>query len=206
MDNCRHYGITINYAYFVLSQVAMTRVLYRRYLRGEIGDEEWEYRKRQPMHIFGPLNLRPYMDQRWFQNGGLGEVGLNVGYLHCILPFMPLGSSGGIRQFDWADGAPPFSSLLSFKRFLHRTKLLKIQTERFTKHPNFVDIILGSHSHSANRSRDVAMEWINKDKTQSAHSPPMKWMGNGCSVSTQIGTSVGNVRLRNLPLNKLNSS
>lgn len=103
VDNCRRLGITFNYAYFVLTQVAMTRVLCRRYLRGEIGEKEWEYRKRQPMHIWGPLNLRPYMDQQWYKNGGAGEVGLNVGYLHCILPFMPLGSSGEIRHFNWAD-------------------------------------------------------------------------------------------------------
>ncbi|KAL4071409.1 hypothetical protein V8B97DRAFT_465440 [Scleroderma yunnanense] len=193
MTNCRRHGITFNNAYFVLSQVAMTRVLCRRYLRGEIGEKEWEYRKRQPMHILGPLDLRSYLDQKWYQSGGAGEVGLNVGYFHCILPFMPLGSSRELRHLGSVDGAPPFPSLLSFKRFVYRAKLLKIQTEKFCRHPRFLDIVLASHSLGAKKTREVALEWINRNRIQSRESLPIEWVDDGRWIPTQIGASVGNV-------------
>ncbi|KAF9240389.1 hypothetical protein BU15DRAFT_61409 [Melanogaster broomeanus] len=87
LSNCRRHNVTLNSAYYVLSQVALSRLLCRRYLRGEISEEEWQYRKREPMFFTGPLNLRPYQDQDWLEKGGLSEVGLNVSALRYILPF-----------------------------------------------------------------------------------------------------------------------
>ncbi|KAG1871834.1 hypothetical protein DFJ58DRAFT_903936 [Suillus subalutaceus] len=75
LTNCHRLGISMNSAYYALSQVAMARVLCRRYLRGQISEEEWEYRKRQPMYVLGPINLRPYQDKDWFETGGSGDVG-----------------------------------------------------------------------------------------------------------------------------------
>ena len=63
LANCRRNQLTFGNAYLALAQVAMTRVLYRRYLRGDISEEEWAYRKRQPHFCSRPLNLRPYLDK-----------------------------------------------------------------------------------------------------------------------------------------------
>ena len=64
-------------AYLGLAQVAMTRVLYRRYLCGQISAEEWAYRRRYPCRSFGPPNPRPYLDKVWFEGGG-GEFVLAI--------------------------------------------------------------------------------------------------------------------------------
>ncbi|KAG9311877.1 hypothetical protein JVU11DRAFT_8132 [Chiua virens] len=44
--HCRRHSITLNSAYHTFSQVALSRLSCRRYMRGEISEEEWEYRKR----------------------------------------------------------------------------------------------------------------------------------------------------------------
>ncbi|KAF9231618.1 hypothetical protein BU15DRAFT_82167 [Melanogaster broomeanus] len=107
--NCRLNNITFGNAFLPLAQVAMTRVLYRRYLRGEIDEEEWEYRKKQPHINRGPLNLRPYLDQQWFSKGGGGEFFLAISYFFYQLPFMTLGVTTQQHRDDLAlsNGAPP---------------------------------------------------------------------------------------------------
>ncbi|KAF8442116.1 hypothetical protein L210DRAFT_3629808 [Boletus edulis BED1] len=67
-------------------QAAMTRVLYRKYLRGEISEEEWAYRKRQLHICWFPLDLRPRLDKA-FERGGGGESIRSVGLLPYQLPF-----------------------------------------------------------------------------------------------------------------------
>jgi hypothetical protein len=139
LTNCRRHGITLNSAYYALSQVALARVLCRQYLRGQISEEEWEYRKRQPMHVFGPLNLRPYQDN---ETGGSGDVGLGTGLASYVLPFMPLGemSSGDPSRLELVNGAPDFPALMSFDRFLLRCANVKAQVQNLLKHPWLVDI------------------------------------------------------------------
>ena len=138
--NCRLHGVTFGNAYLALAQVAMTRVLYRRYLRGEISEEEWAYRKRQPHISGGPLNLRRYLDKTWFENGGGGEFVLCASLFIYRLPFMTLGAAAEQHQGILSDGAPPFSDLLTFDRFLHRARLVKKQAAAFFDHPLFLEI------------------------------------------------------------------
>lgn len=121
----------------------MTRVLYRRYLRGEISKEEWEYRKRQRYQTAGPLNLRPYLDKPWFESGGGGELVASISAFFYKLPFMTLGETER-RQYnehDLSDGAPPFSDLLTFERFLYRAGLVKKQINEFLNHPLFLEFV-----------------------------------------------------------------
>ncbi|KAG1879886.1 hypothetical protein F4604DRAFT_1880033 [Suillus subluteus] len=142
LTNCHRLGISMNSAYYALSQVAMARVLCRRYLRGQISEEEWEYRKRQPMYILGPINLRPYQDKDWFETGGSGDVGLGVGLVRYMLPFMPLGemSRGDPSRLELVDGAPDFPALMSFDRFLLRCANVKAQGQKLLEHPRLADI------------------------------------------------------------------
>ncbi|KAF9240391.1 hypothetical protein BU15DRAFT_61411 [Melanogaster broomeanus] len=161
LSNCQRHNVTLNSAYYVLSQVALSRLLCRRYLRGEISEEEWEYRKREPMFFAGPLNLRPYQDQDWFEKGGLGEVGLNVSAFRYILPFMPLGAMSGkdAGNLELLDGAPLFEDLMSFNRFLLRCEVLSSQAQKLFGHPRFVDICVAEHNVRQDMAKAAALTW-----------------------------------------------
>ncbi|KAJ8496473.1 hypothetical protein ONZ51_g1056 [Trametes cubensis] len=70
LDACRRHKVTFGAAIPVISQMALTRFLHRRFLRGDLTLDDWEHRRRQPMHYGGPLNLRPYLDEAWQRAGG----------------------------------------------------------------------------------------------------------------------------------------
>jgi hypothetical protein len=128
---CRENKITFGHALTVLGQVALSRVLHRRYLRGEISNEEWEHRKRQPMHQGGPVNIRPFMDKEWYQNGGGGDIVLTVGFSTATLPFMPFSDSR--ENLDL--GAPKLEALLSKKRFFYRCRIVKSSHDKILRGP-----------------------------------------------------------------------
>ncbi|KIJ69308.1 hypothetical protein HYDPIDRAFT_36382 [Hydnomerulius pinastri MD-312] len=162
MANCRRNKVTFGNAYLPLAQVAMTRVLYRRYLRGEISEEEWGYRKRQPHISGGPLNLRPYLDKQWLNKGGGGEFMLAISFFFYQLPFMTLGVTAKQRRGDLvlSNGAPPFANLLTFNRFLHRANMVKDQGANFLKHPLFLEIAGAAHVARLEGTRIGALEWM----------------------------------------------
>ena len=89
LSACRAHNVTFGTVIPVISQLALTRMVHRRYLRGEMSQEEWEDRRRQPMHFTGPLNLRPFMDEEWQKKGGATEIALAIDFYECTLPFMP---------------------------------------------------------------------------------------------------------------------
>lgn len=174
----------------------MTRILCRRYLRGQISEEEWEYRKRQPSILFGAMNLRPYQDKDWFETGGSGDVGFNVSFFQYTLPFMPLGemSRGDASKLELVDGAPDFSVLMSFDRFLLRCANIKAQAQKMFKHPRFVDICTAGHDRIAS-AREVALNWLKMgdavfSDTDSHPNLPIQSMN---PIITQKGSSLGNV-------------
>ncbi|KAG9311463.1 hypothetical protein JVU11DRAFT_8578 [Chiua virens] len=198
--NCRLHNITFGNAYLALAQVAMTRVLYRRYLRGEITEEEWAYRKAQPHISGGPLNLRPYLDGAWLERGGAGEFMLSISFFYHHLPFMTLGATAARdqqRERDakrfLSDGAPPFAELLTFERFLHRAGLVKKQTTAFFSHPLFFEIAHAisldrlEHARSGalgwmQRERDSARGGADQDQSLGTKSMPIVWAHGGSSV------------------------
>ncbi|KAI0647047.1 hypothetical protein C8Q79DRAFT_1110405 [Trametes meyenii] len=142
LDSCRRYKVTFGAAVPVISQMALTRFLHRRYLRSEISQDEWEYRRRQPMHYGGPLNLRPYLDQEWQSKGGPTNVALMIDFYDVTLPFMP--TPYGARNDESvpreADGAPSYATLLSRARVVYRTKLARRQLANSVRHPLLLEI------------------------------------------------------------------
>ncbi|KAF8838028.1 hypothetical protein BDN67DRAFT_955732 [Paxillus ammoniavirescens] len=166
MINCRLNNITFGNAFLPLAQVAMTRVLYRRYLRGEISGEEWEYRKKQPHISGGPLNLRPYLDQEWLAKGGHGEFLLAISFLFYQLPFMTLGMTTRQHREELVlcNGAPPFAHLLTFHRFLHRANMVKQQVDKFLYHPLFLEIAGAAHLDRLEITRFGALAWMKSIK------------------------------------------
>ncbi|KAI9566949.1 hypothetical protein HD554DRAFT_2220850 [Boletus coccyginus] len=206
MANCRSHDITFGNAFLALAQVAMTRVLYRRYLRGEISEDEWEYRKRQPHISGGPLNFRPYLDKTWLAKGGGGEFMLSLALFFYSLPFMTLGKTAAQERSQLrvlSDGAPPFSDLLTFDRFLHRTGLVKKQTAAFFGHPLFFEIIRAASLELIEHTRLDALQWMKRVETADNHGIhgdpddevlavtdiPMVWAFGGSSVGNVDMTS-----------------
>lgn len=124
--------MTFGVAHPVIGQVALARVLCRKYVRGEINQDEWEFRKREPMITGGPLNLRPFLDEEWYKRGGSTNVSLAIGFFFYTLPYMPLGAASNITP---GAPVPSYSDLLSKKRFAYRCGLIKQQADRVLRHP-----------------------------------------------------------------------
>ncbi|KAH7911183.1 hypothetical protein BJ138DRAFT_955377 [Hygrophoropsis aurantiaca] len=195
--NCRQNNITLGNAILTLIQVAMTRVLYRRYLRGEISPEEWEHRKKQPMHTGGPLNLRPFLDTQWYNRGGGGDVFLAISFFMYTMPSMTLGSTERDPQtlLNLVDGAPPFSALLSFKRFILRSLMVQAQAERYLRHPLFLEITIWPRIERIERKRQAAIawkQWVVGGQPNDADEKisPMDQKG---PIFAQGGSSIGNM-------------
>lgn len=94
LKSCRSLGITFGNALPVLSQLAHTRMLHKcrnniSPTLPHISDEEWEHRSVEPMIFAGPLNLRPYLNRSWFENGGFGDICVAISFFFFKLPSMP---------------------------------------------------------------------------------------------------------------------
>jgi len=140
--NCRKQGITFGVAFPILGQMGSSRLLHRRYIRGEIEKGEWEWRRIQPCNTRGPVNYRPYLDKDWYTNGGSEVVALGINYFFHTHPFMPTVSDEWIAHNRHAleDGTPPFSALLSHGRFVLRSNTIKRQFKKFLTHPLLFEI------------------------------------------------------------------
>ncbi|KAF9792074.1 hypothetical protein BJ322DRAFT_1115390 [Thelephora terrestris] len=140
--NCRKYGTTFGAALPILGQLGSSRLLHRRYIRGEIGKDEWEWRRIQPCNTMGPLNYRPYLYKDWYTNGGSEVVVLGINYFFLAHSFMPSVSDEWVanNRHTLEDGAPPFSALLSQGRFVLRSNVIKQKVKEFVAHPLLFEI------------------------------------------------------------------
>ncbi|KAL0946605.1 hypothetical protein HGRIS_012803 [Hohenbuehelia grisea] len=184
--NCRAQGVTFGHAYSVIAQVAMTRLLCRRYAMGSMSREEWEHRTRQPMITGGPLNLRPFLDKQWIDKGGLNNVGCAISFFWYILPFMPLGSAVTLAV---GDGVPSYITLLSKQRFFHRARLVKKQADHVFKHPIFVGIATEHARYRIQRVKEVAERYTERQAAPQAPTLPPS------HVLSFVASSMGNVGL-----------
>lgn len=193
--NCRRNRLTFGNAYPILGQIALTRVLLRRYLRGDINEAEWEFRKREPMSSAGPLNLRPFLDQGWIEAGGLTNVCLAIGFFTFSLPFMPLGSAAHLRP---GQDVPSFGCLLSEKRFLLRSKSVHVQATNYTKHPLFLEFAEIYFPARIQRAKGSGLQWRTKSGSPKNIDDrllsPMEQALTGL-VNCNGGSSMGNVSL-----------
>ncbi|KAJ7430711.1 hypothetical protein B0H11DRAFT_921028 [Mycena galericulata] len=155
IQNCRNHGITFGNALPVLAQLGLARVLCRRYVRGEISPQEWEFRKRQPYHTAGPQNLRPFLDKTWFERGGHSNVSVNVGYFFFTLPFTPLGPP----HLAPGDAVPELNELMSPTRFWSRCDIMKKQASRYLNHPLFFEVGQARLAGKITIQKNVATKW-----------------------------------------------
>lgn len=156
LQGCRQLRQTFGVVYPVIGQVALTRTLCRRYVRGEINEEEWEFRKREPMITGGPVNLRPFLDQEWYERGGATNASLAIGFFFYTLPYMPLGAAANISP-----GAPipSYSDLLSDRRFAYRCTLIRKQAESTLRHPLRYEIGIPRLVSRIRFLTDIAKTW-----------------------------------------------
>lgn len=158
LKTCWANALTFGQVFPVIGQLALTRFLHRRYLRGEIPEAEWQHRLRQPMYEVGPANLRSFLNREWLASGGEREMNICVSYFFVTLPPMPRPPSGARVDTD-ASGAPPFSALLSRRRFLFRCELAKRQIMKFQQHPLLLDIVAHQARVDEVDKRAVALKW-----------------------------------------------
>ncbi|KAG6810191.1 hypothetical protein H0H92_012955 [Tricholoma furcatifolium] len=184
--NCRKHRITLGNALPVLGQVALARVLCRRYICGAMSAEEWNFRKREPTITGGPLNLRPFLNRVWYQNGGSTNVALVIGFFQYQLPFMPLGSAANISR---GDNLPSFQELLSFPRFIYRSQIIQKQAQYHFTHPLFAFIAGTRSAPSIAKFKEVGQTW--KDK-QTQVATPIPVMEQN-PVYAHGGSSIGNI-------------
>lgn len=193
---CRRHQITFGNAHTVLSQIASSRVLHRRYLRGDISEEEWEWRKREPFNIYGPVNLRPYLDKGWFERGGATVITMAISHFFFKLPFMPAVPYARSEQhlFPLNNGSPPFSSLLSHGRFLLRCNSIKQQSKQFLHHPLFLELVdaqLPGLVAQRKMERKLWEQFQNGQLQEAA--VPIGAMEEDGAVFHNGGSSIGNV-------------
>jgi hypothetical protein len=191
--SCRKHQLAFSNVFPVIGQIALTRVLLRQYLCGKISDDEWEFRKREPMSHAGPWNLRPFLDKDWVEAGGLANVCLSIGFIAFSLPYMPLGSASTMRP---GMSLPSYGELLSLRRFILRSKAIRDQSVCYMKHPLFLELAAFSLPGQVARLAGVAQQW-RKSKGPPAHFndkslTPAEQASPGLVISTG-GTSIGNV-------------
>ncbi|PFH48687.1 hypothetical protein AMATHDRAFT_196205 [Amanita thiersii Skay4041] len=190
--NCKKLGMTFGNVYPVLAQVAFGRLLCKRYVAGHIGEDEWDYRRKEPMVHSGPLNMRPYLSKLRDRTGFAG-IGVAVCYYFYTLPFMPLGSASRLKL---GDPVPSFSELLSFDRFLLRARSIRQQAVNYINHPLFLDIARAQTFRRLEQSKHIALRWqsgIEVNSEELTAKVPVQEQACEGYVMAHGGSSFGNM-------------
>ena len=174
-----------------------TRVLHRRYLRGEISEEEFKQHCTQPFHSAGPINLRPFLDREWYESGGDEVVMLGINLYIITIPSMPTVPDGWLTQHksELEDGTLPFPALFSRDRFVRRVQAVKKQFKHTLTHPLLFEIaaapslgrVIGAKAAAERWKRHQAREGLGETEKPILGSPKPDYIfHNG-------GSSLGNV-------------
>ena len=149
------------HAIHVLSQLAHASILRRLRERNEIPDANWRYRMTQPMHFFGPFNIRPFLNREWLSRGGVAEVITTGPVYQCSLPIMPTEEPDKSGQ----------GVLMTKERFFHRCLECKRQINASIRHPlvrEFAEFTGLRHREERYR---CAMGWRSMEKTGRLSAP-----------------------------------
>ena len=195
LATCRKLGITFGNALPVLSQLAHSRILHQlRFKEGTISGSDWDFRLKQPMNYAGPLNLRPYLDQDWYKSkGGNGEICISISYYNFVLPSLP---TSYLPPEVWDGEFPPFDTLLSKERFLHRSRMIRQQTLALVKHPLFVDITACYTPARVTNSRNMGLSWRAGEPIKTDTPKGASVAEDAPFVVSNGGASIGNVSNR----------
>ncbi len=170
----------------VLGQIAMARLLCRRYAQGLMTEEEWEFRKREPTYTAGPINIRPYLDREWYTRGGAENPMLSIGFYLYPMSFVPLKPEGGHSAFD---------ALLSRRRFWYRCRSMKKRANDLLNHPLFLDIDSVRYPPMFKMLKELEFKAQTSYSKQEDLSIPAIDQAKLGIVSSFGGSSFGSVRL-----------
>lgn len=173
------------------------RVLHRRYLRGEISEDEWEWYRTQPFHSAGPINFRPFLDREWYESGGAEVVMMGIGFYFVTIPSIPTVSDGWLSQYqsELEDGTPPFSALLPQDRFLRRAQEVKKQLKQMLAHPLLFEIMTAAPPGRALMLKANVEKWEKLqvgEKPEEAEKPIQGFLTDDYNFHVG-GASLGNV-------------
>lgn len=93
-------------------------------------NEEWELRKREPMHMGGPISLRYKMPKEWRNAGGMRQYFTFVSVHQYTLPRMP----------TCEEKNPTYRELMSRKAFYNRCLLTQKKMNDYLMHPMLHDM------------------------------------------------------------------
>ena len=127
---------------------------------------------------------------------------LSVNIFAYQLPFMTLGQTEQPQGHECglSGGAPPFSDLLTFDRFLHRARLVKKQAKAFFGHPLFFEFIHAASLAYAQYTHHCALQWTKDVEVANGISlgrnsdEELLTAVDMPSVTAHGGSSLGNVR------------
>jgi hypothetical protein len=155
MQACRNKGITFSNAYPIIAQVATARLLLKLYLQGKIDEDEWDFRKTEPMYSFDALNLRPFLE---LAAGEINHVSVAIGFSFYAMSFLPLGQAAELKPGMML---PEVGSLLTRDRFFYRAKLIQNQAKARVGSPLFLEIgeSVMSQQRVVESARQRALLW-----------------------------------------------
>lgn len=134
-----------------------------------------------------------FLDKQRYKQGGAVNLCLAVGaFESCTLPFMPLGTASRLAP---GDGVPGYKDLLSFGRFVLRSKIIQKQMEKQIRHPLFLDVgsaIMSRRSDSFPKIESRRAKALSPDDCDTVPISVIDESRNG-SVRTHGGASLGAV-------------
>lgn len=162
--------------------------MLKLYRRGQVSLDQFLASMQQPVHTGGPLNLRPFCDPDWYQQGGAGEVLVCISYFYHTLPTVVVPKA--LRDSS-LEGPALYNALLSPRKFFERCTLIKKQAVRYLKHPLLLELTQTLPPARIAKIKAVAQQWRGDTKDMSTgagyEAPPNSVFGFACS-------SIGNVR------------
>lgn len=186
-------GVTFGTAYPIIAQVAAARLLLRHYLAGKIDEEEWDFRKKEPMYSVGPFNLRPLLEPKWLAAGGMDHVCVAIDFYFYSISFLPLGSNANLKP---GMALPEVGDLLTRDRFRYRAKVVQKQAKAILKNPLCLEIgdSMMRQRRRVERAREEALAWKESDQTMR----PLERVGSPMEQAAGFvvcngGSSLGNV-------------
>ncbi|KAF9651432.1 hypothetical protein BDM02DRAFT_3110474 [Thelephora ganbajun] len=195
--SCRKHSITVGSVLPVLGQMGSTRVLHRRYLRGEVNEEQWWWYRTQPFHAVGPINSRPFLDQEWHDSGGAEVVMLGIDFYSTTIPSLPTVPSRWLSEHrsELEDGAPPFSALLPQDRLVRRAQAVKKQLKDVLAHPLLFEIGTSYHIERALACKAAVEKWRKLragEKLEEIEEPMLDFLADDY-LHHNGGASLGNI-------------
>ncbi|KAI0029369.1 hypothetical protein K488DRAFT_88814 [Vararia minispora EC-137] len=179
----RAHAVSVAHILPALAHTALARILHRRKQKWRIGEEEWERRQVDVVHLGGPINVRPFLDPEWVEKGGAYEVNLSISFWAAQFPHVapPLSQSDGAKN-----DIPPLSPA-RFWRLATRAKTAMLTHYR---HPLFFDIVESALPVRAVRGRTAAETYR---RIQNGEDVPLPLADPKAIVFGSILSSMGNM-------------